>query len=613
MIRLDKYQSLARDSEANRLLIVAPAGSGKTRTMIARIARLIESGTAPSHIVGITFTRKAATELRERIRESIGQDVRAMTIHSFCYSEILNPFAQAIGYRRPVSIYDEYLSADIYADIMISLGLIDETKRYIEPHTIQGRLKKMEQSDPDNWIRISDMYKDRLKAFNAVDYDGIIQLAVKILKTSGIARELLRAQFDHVLVDEFQDTDIYQLELLELLNPHNLAVFADGDQSIYGWRSARPENVNDVARTSEVVSLRINYRSGYRIIETANRLIANNPSALREPAQAHDRAEPGEILIHHHLDPIGYTGDRVAGALQEYNPGEITILCRTNKLVDEVSACLDMMLIQHQRISGRRGFWEIPIVRAVIYTLMYVQNPSDIAAWSKAIDFPDRKLNPGDRAEIKKLATMERLTILQATCQSESVKAWGERISELVVRYGFKDIDAQTALQDVAETLEWVEYYRALTPRLKSTQIEFVLTRIYSELERLRESGMGNLDDFLEWYVSRDLQEDLNEKSDIVKVATIHAYKGLENEVIILPHWTAGKFPNVRSDIQEERRLAYVGITRAISECHIVYRENPSIFIDEITDYGMAENESNEEDYLTDESRIYQNESKLRA
>ncbi len=603
-MRLDENQQKAVDSKAKKLTIIAAAGSGKTRTMIARIARLLDDGVPGSRILPITFTRKAASELTERIKSNVGQYVRAYTIHSAAYNLILNEFAPRIGYRRPISIYDEYLSADVYADIIISLGIRPEKFRDWKPKAIIGVVNELADKDEDNWIRVDEAYQNRLKAYNAVDYDLIIRLAVKVLEEHEFARQYLHNTYHHILIDEFQDTDVHQMQMIELIAPKNLCVVFDYDQSIYGFRNARPDNALKIARQSEVVYLNTNYRSCTEIIERSNQLIENNPSEIRMPANPRWDAEKGIVNAYPSGDPVFASSEKAKSLIEDgLKPEKISILCRTNRVMDDISRYLSNFGIPFKAVRREQDFWEMPMVRNVFYTLMFIQNPSDMASWSKAIDFPDKKLTSMGRAEIKRDAVLNRNTILQSTAEyGGMLSRWGLKIQELVKEFAFTEVGAREAFEKVLEVMNWFKYYEGLTPGAKGkTRFKHAMERLFMQIDELAGSGIPTLEGFCEWWVGRDLQDSIDDSIPAVQISTIHGWKGLENDVIICPDWTDGKFPNLRSDPAEERRIAYVAITRAREAVHIFYGGEPSSFLFELGMFEDYTEEGDDEDFLIKE------------
>ena len=599
-MRLDDNQQKAVDSNSKKLTIVAAAGSGKTRTMIARIARLLDDGVPGSRILPITFTRKAARELSERIKANVGQTLKAFTIHSAAYNLILNEFAPRIGYRRPISIYDPYLSADVYADIIISLGIRPELIREWKPKQIFRIVNDLEKKDEDNWIRVDEAYQNRLKAYNAVDYNLMIRLAVKVLKEHEFARQFLHNAYHHILIDEFQDTDLYQMQMIKLINPKYLCVVGDADQSIYSWRGARPKNMIDIVKQSEVVHLDTNYRSCTEIIKRSNRLIANNPSEIRKKANPRWNAEEGSVNAYPSMDPVFASAEKAKNLISDgLRPEQISILCRTNRIMDEISRYLSNWGIPFRAIKREQDFWEMPMVRNVFYTLMFIQNPSDIASWSKAIDFPDKKLTSTDRAGIKRDAVLNRFTILKATAEYGGIPGtWAEIIQDLVKEFAFTEVAARKAFEKILEVMNWFEYYDGLTPGAKgNTRFKNITDRLFMQIDDLAAVGTPTLESFCEWWVGRDLQDSVDESIPAVQVSTIHGWKGLENDVIICPHWTDGKFPNVKSNTAEERRLAYVAITRARESVHIFYGGEPSYFLNELGLFETSD-EGDDEDFI---------------
>jgi DNA helicase-2/ATP-dependent DNA helicase PcrA len=585
-IDLDEEQSAAVESDERRVLVNAGAGSGKTRVIIARTERLIRAGAGAGHgaICVITFTRRAAQELRKRV-EAIGLTMAAITVgtfHSVAY-HVLNSFGPRLGYERPISIYDEWLSADVLSDAMILFGLAPESFRDAEPRKVQERAEKLAILQPDDWVRVVDAYKMRMKTLNAVDFDSIMSECCRLFREyPDVAKEIHNAWL-HMLVDEFQDTDPVQLEWIDLINPRHLTVVGDDYQSIYGFRGARFQNIFDIAEQSEDYPVGTNYRSAAAIVETGARLISHNLNQLQKRIRPRPDPPRGNVQIIQSAIPFRQVALLCETIRERFEYGQMAVLCRTNRGAAISARELQLLGIPHRLIS-RGGFWDSDIVRGIVYTLQAIANPADTMAAIRSLNFPAFRLCQIDRASIHAIAVRERISFRSAAMlyDSKTIREWADHLCKVTDsgKPGYPGASsAEDMLTTCVDTFGWVDYFRKKGLHFPMRAIE----RIRMEMRRQAEIGDSTLSDFLMWYAIRDSQDDIEAVTTEVTVSTIHAAKGLEWPVVILPGWDADSFPSKKGDIEEERRIAYVAITRAINECYIIRNvdKTPSRFIAE--------------------------------
>lgn len=609
MITLDDAQKAAVESDAESLVIVAGAGSGKTRVFTARILHIIDIGYSPGRILAMTFTRLAAKEIRERI-DKARPGIRGLTIGTFhsVFFKQLNEFAPRVDYKRPITPYDEYFTADILVDEMIAMGLPysdrakNEDLRRKEPKTILNIVRLMQKKDRMNWKRLIDAYQRKLKKHNAVGYDEMISLMVRLLENHEDVRLQLHNLWHWILIDEAQDTDPIQMRLIELLDPRHLTAVGDDGQAIYEWRGANPGELINLAQRSKVIHLDTNYRSTKTIIEASNLLLSHNINQIPREIKPTWYAEEG--LCTCQWSGSEDTADDAAALAKdiiiegEYGTGEIAVLCRTNRLAREVSQYLGRYLVPHHLVT-RGDFWNIEPVRCIVAHLMLLQNMNNNGPWNKAVNFPFNRLTPLIRAAIKRYAASKRLRYFQATAwlvcnndpteQELEVAQWALKFASIAGRYyqSMKDNitwDALTCIENLNEGLGWLQYFKMLPSRMVKPQA--IYDRIRLQMKALAtEDDPASLNAFIEWYASRDLQDEADQGLPLVTVCTIHAAKGLEWPVVILPGWDVKQFPSKRAltdgRLEEERRLAYVAITRAADHCYILGGSNPSQFTDE--------------------------------
>lgn len=596
------------------MAVIAAAGSGKTRVLIERIHHLVkEKKVNPASILAITFTRKAAGELRERLAKLEITGVQADTFHSFCYA-MINGYATRLGYRYPVNAYDEHLSSAILVDIMISRGLPhknpaqNEKLRLGSAKVVRNALEKVMEKHPDQWIQIDDEYKRRLKAYNAVDYGQMITETIRLLRDNDGVRLDIHHRWRHFLVDEFQDTDPSQMELVDLIDPVNLFIIGDPDQSIYAFRSARPENINDIVKRDgcELIHLDINYRCAIKIIERSNQLIESVENQFRVPAKARGDAGNGFCVAARSFNGTWAHAASMAKNMLEsgkYKPSDIAILCRDNGREYWPVGCygvceaLKGLGIPFKRIVRDGSLWDSYEVRNVIYTLMLILNPSDKGAWGMAVNFPFNRASKSDRIEIKKKATFERMTLLEA-CEdiNENLTAWAETIG--LIGDGVKSCEDATEILDmIVSIMGWRTHFEKLTGR----RFHYLIEMMKHQMRQLESEGYGGLVKFIEWWVSR---ETIREPQSVnaVEVSTIHSYKGLEKPIIIIPGVSGGQFPKMSKknlNLDEETRILYVGITRAEEQCQICYEGEPSPFLETAGFFKPIDENEMQEEFFT--------------
>lgn len=594
---LNKEQEKAVYSDSKIIAVVAAAGSGKTHVLIERIYNLVKNrGVNTAVLKPITFTRKAAGELKERLVKLDINGVRADTFHSFCYA-LINGYATRLGYRFPVNAYDDHLSTSIIVDVMISHGfpykdpMKNEKFRMSSVRVIRNTLEKVCQDHPEEWIRIDEEYQHRLKAYNAVDYSRMISETIRLLSTNPDVRAEIHNTWHYVMIDEFQDTDQSQMELIQLIDPKNLFIIGDFDQSIYGWRGARPENIGTVVdrEGSELIHLKTNYRCAVSIIDKSNHLIAHNQNSLRVEAEPRDGADPGNCVAYGGGGDVWKrTGDLVKSLLRQYSPNEIAVLCRDNGREHypvgcyAVSEALKGLGIPYKRITRDGSFWESYEIRNMIYTLNLIMNHNDRASWSKAIDFPLRRIGQADRVRIKEIATHERISLLEASKGIDSkLTKWVDAIQTLGNDLNdgvYPGDDCIVFFEDVVEKLKWRVHFKPLIGR----KFYYIIERIKLQMKILARDGFPTILDFIEWWLSKETIKE-SPGMNAVEVSTIHSYKGLEIRVVIIPGVDADHFPKLSKknlDLSEECRILYVGITRAMDECYVLFGEEPSQFIE---------------------------------
>ncbi|WP_049578760.1 DNA helicase PcrA [Streptomyces sp. SBT349] len=641
---LNEEQREAVTHSGGPLLIVAGAGSGKTRVLTHRIAYLLAARSVnPGQILAITFTNKAAGEMKERVSELVGPRANAMwvmTFHSACV-RILRRESKLLGFTSSFSIYDAADSKRLMALVCRDLDL--DPKRY-PPKSFSAKISnlKNELIDAEDFAaRASEpfektlaeaygMYQARLREANALDFDDIIMTTVHLLDAFPDVAEHYRRRFRHVLVDEYQDTNIAQYTLIRLLvgeasgapeaiGPAELCVVGDADQSIYAFRGATIRNILQFEQDypdARTLLLERNYRSTQTILSAANAVIARNedrrPKNLwtSEGAGAritgyvadteHDEAQ----FVADEIDRLSDAGDARAG--------EVAVFYRTNAQSRVFEEVFIRVGLPYKVVGGVR-FYERREVRDVLAYLRVLANPEDTVPLRRILNVPKRGI--GDRAEamIEALALRERISFAQALRRVDEAYGMAARSANAVRRFNVlleelrtvveSGAGPATVLEAVLEQTGYLAELQASTDPQDETRVENLqeLAAVALEFEQERgEEDPGTLADFLEKVaLVADSDEIPDDEGDgVITLMTLHTAKGLEFPVVFLSGMEDGVFPHMRSlgktkELEEERRLAYVGITRARRRLYLTrsvlrsawgqpQHNPPSRFLDEI-------------------------------
>ena len=602
---LNDAQRAAVTQTAGPVLILAGAGTGKTRVITARIAYLIAQGVDPKQILAVTFTNKAAGEMRERVGTMVDADeakgVTISTFHALCV-RILRADIERLGWKRSFSIYDQGDSLGLIRAIITRTAARDEK---LEPNAAQALISKL-KNDPriaagqptdESTLMgaVFGRYQADLKRLNAVDFDDLLLLAVRLLREHPETREKWRARFHFLMVDEFQDTNRLQLDLVSLLahgQPPNVCVVGDDDQSIYGWRGAEVANILEFERhfpQPKIIKLEQNYRSTNAILHTANSLIKNNPR--RRPKTLWSEHGTGSkvqlVPAPNETEEAAYVVHeihrrRATGEARDWS--EFAIIYRTNAQGDFFERELKQSNIPGFRIGGTSIFdrREVKDLLAYISCLL---NTDDDMSLLRIINLPPRGL--GDTTVERALAhSLEKKTSLFSALNDPeflselSARTRGalQQFATLLDAYESRMLAPGADHAAVAGALlEEIGFYAELRRTSKtegeSTAREINVRELLRDLERYQKrSPDGGLRAFIDRVsLDRDRQEKKREEQEEAKpqvtLITLHAAKGLEFPHVFLVGIEEGLLPHERSRVEgtidEERRLFYVGITRA--------------------------------------------------
>ena len=607
------------------LLVVAGAGSGKTRVLTHRIAHLVHEGVHPSRILAITFTNKAADEMRQRVAALIGPVARTMwvsTFHSACV-RMLRANADRLGYPRSFSIYDQADSVRLTGYVIRDLHL--DAKRFT-PRAVHGAISlwKNELVDPGTaaagaqhiferkHAEVYREYQDRLLKAGAMDFDDLLLNTVRLLREHPDVLEHYRERFQHILVDEYQDTNQAQNEIVLLLagGHHNVTVVGDTDQSVYRFRGADFRNITqfeDAFPEVTTVVLDQNYRSTQTILDAANAVIANNPA--RKPKNLWTDAGAGHRIIRYHAEDEGDEATFVASTARQLhddhamNWREVAVLYRTNAQSRVVEEAMMRLGVPYKVVGGTRFYDRREVKDAMAY-LRAVVNPADEVNVKRVLNVPKRGVGDASVAKLDAYAAGEGIGFLDALRHAGDAGVTGPAIRgidsfvTLIDELGAMAATALAAAGDdtAADTAD--SDGDAIGPG-DLLQVALERSGYLAELEaedtvesagRIENLGelvgsareFTRIDEFLE-QVSLVADTDDITDDDQVVLMTLHSAKGLEFPVVFLIGAEEGVFPHTRAltepdELEEERRLAYVGITRARERLYITHAWSRSLF-----------------------------------
>src|SRR5688572_26008321 len=605
------------------LLVLAGAGSGKTRVIVEKIAHLITSGRMPARrIAAITFTNKSAREMRERVAKRIkgdaGEGLTICTFHALGLKLLQIEHAK-LGLKRGFSIFDGEDSSAQLKDLLppgSKPDVIDAAKNLISRAKNAG-LSPQQAADAAQSVREREAaalyarYQQRLSTFNAVDFDDLIRLPVQLLETSAEAVAAWRERIGYLLVDECQDTNDAQYRLLKALaGPRaNFTCVGDDDQSIYAWRGANPENLTQLGRDYPnlvVVKLEQNYRCSNRVLRAANALIANNPH--EHPKTLWSAQPDGERLRVWECRDAAHEAERVAGEIhfiataRKAEWGEFCILFRGNHQSRALEKALQLLRVPYH-LSGGTAFLDRGEVKDALAWLRLLANPEDDSAFLRAVQSPGRGIGAASLAKLAEMAQHAQLPLSRAAESMGMLKQLQPRIANALGAF----TDIVRGLRRDAAQLPPAELVRALNE--KSGLIASLREQCKSdELFRIRR---GNLDELADWFegtrsagpgeLAAQLallsHADKGDPGNQVRLMSLHAAKGLEFRYVFIIGMDDNTLPHEASidegRLDEERRLLYVGITRAKEQLWLSYsreaqrwgaklRLAPSRFLDEL-------------------------------
>ncbi|NLK17569.1 MAG: UvrD-helicase domain-containing protein [Clostridiales bacterium] len=610
---LNDEQKVCVQATEGPVLVLAGAGSGKTRVLTHRIACLIRKGVSPYNILAITFTNKAANEMKERLVAMLGgiEGMWVCTIHSMC-NRILRRFIDRLGYSRSFSIYSEEdrdrvikrIISDMFSKEEVNEALFKDARYHIsnaKTNCLSPRQYAVSGFYGENFelaCRIYEKYEEVLRASNALDFDDLLIKAYHLFLNHADVLEHYQDRFKYIHIDEFQDTNLIQYNLIKLMAQKHGNIFAvgDDDQSIYGWRGAEVRNIYRFMKDFEgtaLLKLERNYRSTKKILNLANVVIKNN--TVRISKRLWTQNEEGESAVKFEATDERQEAYYVASMIKSlvaysgYNYSDIAVLIRLNALSNPFEQEFLSYGLPYKVFGGFK-FYERKEIKDIIAYLRLIVNPFDEESLLRIINFPKRGIGPSAVAELRAAAQAEGVMLYDVILnikQQPAVSAATARKIKL-----FRDV--AVALMEASELLEKEEFISRL---LRITGLDSAYPNdteeninrrlnidefVKSFIKYFEDNEGATLEDFL---ASVTLISDIDsmEENSGVNIATIHSVKGLEFKVVFVCGLDEGLFPISRAydnpdDLEEERRLMYVAITRAKERLYLTRAKSRFIY-----------------------------------
>ena len=610
------------------LLVIAGAGSGKTRVLTHRVAHLISAlGVKPNEILAITFTNKAAGEMRDRLTTMLGPVARAiwiLTFHAAC-GRILRSEAERLGYRSNFTIYD---SADQVRLVKQCLEELEKDPKRFVPRGVHAQIsnaknqlitpamyaEQLSSFYEQTIAEVYALYQKRLAASNAVDFDDMLMLTVQILKSFPDARKHWQNAFRYIMVDEYQDTNHAQYRLLQLLaeHHHNICAVGDPDQSIYAFRGADIRNILEFERDfpeTRTIALEQNYRSTNAILEAANAVIANNSERKEKRlwSELGDGDPVRVIEVEDEQAESRYVAAQIAGLVEDgFSGNEIAIFYRMNAQSRVIEQTLRLHQIAYQVIGGPR-FYERAEVKDAIAYLQVLDNTDDAVSLMRIANKPKRAIGDTTISRLVSYAEAHGISLFNAldrpaeaglgTAAVRAVTGLKNLLDSL--RSAAQELEVPELLQEVltrSGTLEAYEAERTIEARGRIENLEAFVDGAHEYVQQTEEPTLSGFLQEISLYSDQDA---LDGEQSNVTLMTIHNAKGLEFSAVFVVGVEEEIFPNARSieeqGVEEERRLFYVGLTRAEKKLTLTHASSrllwgrttahlPSRFLDELPD-----------------------------
>lgn len=610
----EKQQEAVKHTEGP-LLIMAGAGSGKTRVLTHRIAYLLEEkGVPPRNILAITFTNKAAREMRDRVIDLVGKDAENMwvsTFHSMCV-RILRRDIDRIGYDRNFTILDSADQVSVVKQVLKNLNL--DPKQY-DPRAMLAAISSAKNeliSDQDyekkagNFFerqvaRVYSGYQQTLRKNQSLDFDDLIMQTIVLFQRVPETLEYYQRRFQYIHVDEYQDTNHAQYMLVKQLASrfHNICVVGDSDQSIYRWRGADITNILDFEKdypNAQTIFLEQNYRSTKYILQAANHVIENNRS--RKPKKLWTENEKGEKITYYQgvteREEALFVVDEIRSLIQEgYRPDEIAILYRTNAQSRIMEDVLLKSNITYQIVGGMR-FYDRKEIKDMLAYLRLITNPNDDISFERIVNEPKRGIGRTTLERLQNYAALHDISLfetvkevdftgvskraanalvefgelIESLAQQQEYLTATDMVEQVLERTGYEDMLKREGTLEAQSRLENLEEFKTVTQEFEKNAEDKTLVSFLTDLALI-----ADIDQM-------DEEESVDGK---VTLMTLHSAKGLEFPVVFLIGMEENVFPHSRSmfddeEMEEERRLAYVGITRAEKKLYLTHAKMRSLY-----------------------------------
>lgn len=605
LAELNTSQREAVSNTEGPVLVVAGAGSGKTKVITYRIMHLMEKGTAPYQILAVTFTNKAAGEMRHRIEDRLGPEASDLTIttfHAFC-ARFLRREMSYLGRDTQFAIYDTQDQRTCLKRVIRSMDLSE--KNY-PVAMLAGRFSKIKNSGdlslkPKNQIEadIMDAYQEELEQQNAVDFDDLLVLTCRILEEFPEVRERYQNRFAYIMVDEYQDTNQIQARLIDLLlAPHrNLCVVGDEDQSIYGWRGADIKNILQFEEKypgAQIFKLEQNYRSTQIILDFANDAIGRNRQ--RKPKKLWTALEGGDPIVIRDNSSAAEEAEFLVQSVQSLassegmDYSEFAVLFRSNYLSRVLEEMFRRYRVPYQLIGGLK-FYDRKEIKDLLAYMRIVVNPKDWTSFARAVSVPTRGIGQKSQDVLYRLfqkmgdipSALDEAVAhkLISTRGLNALKEFRKLYNKL--RESAEGMRPSQWLASLMEEIDYLAYLERVDEVGADSRVANV-NELLSAMEDLERQGVQTLAQFMDFSALTSDQDELDDGEPKVNLMTIHAAKGLEFDTVFVVGLEDGVFPNQRAldedkrGLEEERRLFYVAVTRAKRRLYLTYARRRQTF-----------------------------------
>ncbi len=611
------------------LLIIAGAGSGKTRVLTYRYAHLVKSYSISfENILAITFTNKAANEMKERISKLLNLEVSPKwisTFHSSCV-KILRIHGHLIGFKNNFTIYDQSDSAKLIRNCMRENDV--DLKQY-SPKRFQAHISSLknmrispgeavENAESFFEVKVAEIYtsyEKKLILSNSMDFDDLLIKTVELLETNDQALDYWSNKFEYIMVDEYQDTNLVQYKLIELLSSKhkNLCVVGDSDQSIYAFRGADIRNIEEFEKdfsNAKIITLEKNYRSSQKILDIANSVISNNPRKKEKNlwTDNEDGVDVNAVRFNSERDEGRWIGEEISKIINDDERSEIAIFYRTNNQSRIFEEELRKLSINY-RVVGNVRFYDRKEIKDILSYLNFLVNQDDAVSFERVLNVPKRGIGESTLQKLREYANSNNISVSNVLDYLKEIDTLSDRVIKQLNIFKNLIIELKTyAIKGPAQSIEKIlelTGYRdelikegTLESQMRIENLEELLTSAM-EFENLYEEEIDDpfhkVRDYLE-SLALFTDSDNITKEDKVLLMTLHNAKGLEFPIVFMTGMEENVFPSQKSEnefeIQEERRLCYVGMTRAEKKLYLTYSSTrtlwagtnynlPSRFLDE--------------------------------